>query len=114
MVQCDRSGLAGAAKGAGIVQRPKMLKDRRYGLWMPLECELLLKRRHQLPICCWEHSGQLTLLIEDVDVRVTAVYKRVGLLAHGPLVLSLLQRLGFQWCSQLLLQMPSTYNMLVA
>ena len=91
-----------------------MLEYLRYGIWMPLECELLLKRRHPLPICCWEHLSQLTLLIEDVDVRVSAVYKRVGLLAHGPLVFSLLQRLGFQWSSQLLLQMPSTYNVLVA
>jgi len=91
-----------------------MLEDLRYGIWMPLECELLLKRRHQLPICCWEHLGQLTLLIEDVDVRFMAVYKLVGLLAHGPLLLSLLQRFGLQWSSQLLLQIPSTYNVLVA
>jgi hypothetical protein len=114
MVQCDRSGLAGAAKGAGIVQRSQMLEDLRYGLWMPLECELLLKCWHQLSICWWEHFGQLVHLIEDVDVRAMSVHESVGLLAHCPLLLGLLQCFGFQWSSQLLLQMPSTYNVLVA
>jgi hypothetical protein len=97
MVQCDRSGLAGASKGAGIVQRSQMLKDLRYGLRMPLKCELLLKCWHQLSICCWEHFGQLMHLIEDVDVRAMSVDKSVGLLAHCPLLFGLLQRFGIQW-----------------
>ena len=108
MVQCDRSGLASASKGASIVQGSQMLEYLRYGIWMPLECELLLKCWHQLSICWWEHFGQLMYLVEDMDVRAMSVDKSVGLLAHCPLLLGLLQRFGFQWSVQLLLQMRST------
>jgi hypothetical protein len=108
MVQRYRSGLASASKGTGIVQCSQMLKDLRDGVRIPLERELLLKRRHQLPIWYWEHLGQMPQLIEYVDERAMAVNKDVSLLASVPLLLGLLQRPCVQRSMQLLLQIRST------
>jgi hypothetical protein len=85
-----------------------MLKDLRDGVRISLERELLLERWHQLPIAEWEHFGQLTYLIEYVEVWVVAENTRICLFTCVPLLLGLLQGLVFQRSTQLLLQMPST------
>ena len=94
-VQGYSSEVSCATKCSGIVQCAKMLKDLRDGVRISLERELLLERWHQLPIAEWEHFGQLTYLIEYVEVWVVAENTRICLFTCVPLLLGLLQGLVF-------------------
>jgi hypothetical protein len=55
--QSDGLGMPCTAKGTGIEQCAQLLKDLRHGVRISVKCKLFLERRHQVPICDWEHLG---------------------------------------------------------